>query len=631
MLPALAFLFVAGAQATQLLDRNLAYHSPFEDQPHLSHNTESIQKRFESAALARRQVAEAPPFKDEHYVTFYGGEFGNGDPLDTSVLLWTRAQAISPVGSTTLPDQSVPVCVSYKVYTTPDLSGKVVDSGSAFTSYDVDWTVKVDATGLKDDTKYYYQFSDCANPQSTSPVGSTRTLADPHISAERVNGGKPLTFAVFSCSQYQAGWFNAYGVAAHNTSADVFVHLGDYIYESIGSGGKFGRAVLGRELATIADYRLRLNQYRTDPNLVVAHQNAPWITVANNAWKAGTSNSNDTAAGCKFSPSGACFTDRKLAAIRAYHEWIPIRQVQPDDKLRIWRNFQIGKLIDLTMLDTRQYDRDLTDLGYNKDLEQFRDEEERSTMGAKQEQWFYDTLSASKKRNAVWRIVGQQIVFSQIDQKGSLSLDAWDGYRSNRARIFDHLYNNKISNTIILAGDSHANWVSDLARPNDTSYDALTGNGAIGVEFGGTAVTSTSSFGSGITPANADITSKVYVAANPELQWSEGSYRGFFTLTVDSKTLNATFYGMKNTSFVNLDSLQIANFVVKAGENKLSRPVAGGAVQAGIIKAALDATSTTAASSTSTSALSTVSVTSTVSGAATITSESTSPSAVTVI
>ena len=51
---------------------------------------------------------------------------------------------------------------------------------------------------------------------------------------------------------------------------------------------------------------------------------------------------------------------------------MPIRQVDPDDKLRIWRNFQIGKLLvrflvngvtvvlmliafvqDLTMLDTR--------------------------------------------------------------------------------------------------------------------------------------------------------------------------------------------------------------------------------------------------------------------------------------
>jgi hypothetical protein len=40
-----------------------------------------------------------------------------------------------------------------------------------------------------------------------------------------------------------------------------------------------------------------------------------------------------------------CFSDRKLSAIRAYHEWVPIRQVALDDKLRIWRNFQVGKLL----------------------------------------------------------------------------------------------------------------------------------------------------------------------------------------------------------------------------------------------------------------------------------------------
>ena len=67
--------------------------------------------------------------------------------------------------------------------------------------------------------------------------------------------------------------------------------------------------------------------------------------VADQSWKAGTADSNDSATGCSFSPSGACFTDRKLAGVRAYHEWMPIRQVDVDDKLRIWRNFQIGKLL----------------------------------------------------------------------------------------------------------------------------------------------------------------------------------------------------------------------------------------------------------------------------------------------
>ncbi|KAG6883107.1 hypothetical protein C0993_007797 [Termitomyces sp. T159_Od127] len=566
----------------------------------LSHNTKSLEKRFENIALARRQTQDASPFKDEHYFTFFGGNFSNaqvvwsggvnfthsvasGDPFDTSVLLWTRAEAISPPGSTALPDQSVPVCVSYKIFSNPELSGNPADSGSAFTSYDVDWTLKVEATGLEADTKYWFQFADCTNPNSVSPIGATRTFANPKTPADKVNGGKPMTFAVFSCSQFQAGWFNAYGVAAHNTSADVFVHLGDY--------------------------------------------------VADNAWKAGTTDSNDTAAGCSFSDSGACFTDRKLAAVRAYHEWMPIRQVTPDDKLRVWRNFQIGKLLDLTMLDTRQYDRDVTDVGYNTECEfplhftvtsltfllvivvdSLKDEEGRSLMGVEQEAWFYDTLSESKKRKAVWRIVGQQIVFSQLLLQGSLvDLDDWDGYRKNRARVLDHISSNGISNTVILSGDSHANWVSDLARPNDTSYNDLTGDGALGVEFAGTAVTSTSAFGAGISPANADEISSIFVADNAELQWSEGSFRGFFTITVDPQIINATFYGMNdvckitkvagltcyNVANANLDHLETANFIVKAGENKLSRPVAGGAVTAGVIKAALNTPSNTSATSAS--------------------------------
>jgi len=599
-------LLVLGASATVHFDRNLAYRSPFAESPELAHDTKTLHSRY--IQHVRRQTQSAEKFEDEHYPTFYGSHLGNsptvwsggvnfthsvasGDPFDTSILLWTRAVPVSPQGSTALPDQSVPVCVSFKISTSQDFSGRPVDSGEAFTSYDVDFTLKVEATGLRADTKYFFQFADCTNPKSVSPVGQTRTLASPNTPAKKVNGGKPLTIAVFSCSQYQNGFFNAYGFAAHNTSADLFVHLGDYIYESLG-GASIGRQVLGRELATIHDYRLRLNQYRTDVSLAFAHQHAPWITVwddhevADNSWKAGTADSNDTTIGCAFSASGACFTDRKLAAVRAYHEWMPIRQVDVSDQLRIWRNFQIGQLLDLTMLDTRQYDRDLTDVYYNTEfVNTLAALEERSLMGAAQEKWFYDTLSQSKSRGAVWRVVGQQIVFTQLNEGGAFDLDAWDGYRTNRARVLDHLFQNKISNTVILSGDSHANWVSDLAHPNDTTtYNPTTGQGAIGVEFAGTAVTSGSSFGNGILPGPADQISSALVEVNDDLQWSEGSFRGFFTLTIDPNTLTATYYAMRNTSFANLDGFASAQFVVKAGQNKLSRPVAGGSVKAGVLK-----------------------------------------------
>ncbi|KAI3610837.1 alkaline phosphatase [Moniliophthora roreri] len=599
----LLVLLCVTVNATRLLDRNLVYRSPFLDDLKLSHDTKSIQKR--GITHVRRQTGSAEGFTDEHYPSFYGGDFSNvallsimvaakshrficrahsfglevstspilGDPFDTSVLLWTRAVPVSPDGTNELPDQSVPACLSFKISSNSDLSGTPLDAGEVFTSYDVDWTAKVEASGLAPDTKYFFQFSDCTNPSIVSPIGATRTLPSPDTPADEVNGGKGLTLAVFSCSQYQAGYFNAYGFAAHNTTADIFVHLGDYL------SARIGRQTLGRELATIHDYRQRLNQYRTDTIR---------ISVLMSAARAGTADSNDTAVGCSFSPSGACFTDRKLAAVRAYHEWMPIRQVAADDQFRIWRNFQVGQLMDLSMLDTRQYDRDLTDVYYNTVVNTISSFPNRSLMGAAQESWLYDTLSESKERGAVWRVIGQQIVFTQLNESDSFDLDAWDGYRANRQRVLDHLYNNEIDNTVILAGDSHANWVSDLIPTTlRRRYDPITGEGAIGVEFAGTAVTS-SGFGTSLTPEASDALSRILVAteSNLNLQWSEGHFRGFFTLEVKPQTVNATYYAMRNTSNPNLDGFSTANFIVEAGANKLSRPVGGGVgnIKAGALK-----------------------------------------------
>lgn len=52
-----------------------------------------------------------------------------------------------------------------------------------------------------------------------------------------------------------------------------------------------------------------------------------------------------------------------MNAVRAYFEWLPIRQVDLDDNLRVWRSFQLGNLVDLIVLDTRNYDRSITSLG----------------------------------------------------------------------------------------------------------------------------------------------------------------------------------------------------------------------------------------------------------------------------
>jgi alkaline phosphatase D len=103
--------------------------------------------------------------------------------------------------------------------------------------------------------------------------------------------------------------------------------------------------------------------------------------VANNAWKDGSAEMNNTED--SFLKDGGVSVDSKKAnAVRAHFEWMPIRQVceiptrssfripwliffhkvDMDDNLRIWRTFNIGSLFDLIMLDTRQYDRSITDL-----------------------------------------------------------------------------------------------------------------------------------------------------------------------------------------------------------------------------------------------------------------------------
>jgi alkaline phosphatase D len=71
--------------------------------------------------------------------------------------------------------------------------------------------------------------------------------------------------------------------------------------------------------------------------------------VADNTWKAGEAELNNTED--SFIKDGGVSVDqRKMNAVRAYFEWMPIRQVEMDDNLRIWRNFEIGDLMDLIMV-----------------------------------------------------------------------------------------------------------------------------------------------------------------------------------------------------------------------------------------------------------------------------------------
>lgn len=347
---------------------------------------------------------------------------------------------------------------------------------------------------------------------------------------------------------------------------------------------------------TLYDYRTRIAQYRADPDLTLIHQKHAFITVwddheiANNNYRDGSSAMNNTEQSFnKF--GGVSFDQRKMNAVRAYFEWMPLRQADLDDNLRIWRSFKMGKLLDLIMLDTRSYDRSITSLGWNDEyVYKLKDDSARSLMGSRQESWFYNNLLASKERGATWRIIGNQIVFSRINQSSALeanepyipfNVDQWDGYTGNRNRTFKHLYDNDIGNNIMLSGDSHQNWVSDMIWFDEQDYDYVTGTGSIGVEFAGTAV---SSSGPGGNLTSSIRGAQLIVRDNPELQWQEGYYRGYYELHIDAYKVEARYYGSPSVATRNPYEVPLANFTVLAGTNHLARPIAGGRVASGALQ-----------------------------------------------
>lgn len=111
---------------------------------------------------------------------------------------------------------------------------------------------------------------------------------------------------------------------------------------------------------------------------------------------------------------------RKLAALQAYFEWMPIRPVSETDHLNIYRQFNFGDLVQLNMLDTRilarnkqlQYADYLTATGL--DANKFQTDllnPTRTLLGHTQREWILKQLSQS---NAVWNVLGQQVLMSKM-------------------------------------------------------------------------------------------------------------------------------------------------------------------------------------------------------------------------
>ena len=509
----------------------------------------------------------------------------SGDPLTDRVILWSHAK---------VPNSATDVSLTWQVASDAAFTN-IVRSGTLSTIEASSFTAKVDVTGLTAGASYFYRFRDVTG--STSAVGTTRTLPASNVAS--------VKFAVFSCALYSEGFFHAYDHAA-KSDALYALHLGDYIYEYGSDPTKYGNTSIpgnrvaspANDIVTMNDYRTRHALYKSDLNLQAAHAKMPWITVwddhefTNNAYVNGAENHNSATQGD--------WVTRKNIAAKVYHEWMPIRTLDANNLLKIYRRFDFGNIFTLHMLDIRiegrdrQYD-DYRDAdggfarylaGLTPNAAGIRPDASRQMMSSEQQNWLTTGMGAS---NATWQMLGNQTLMARLwfpvsvtstfranpagvpvainsyltakatrsanpaaltpAQTGLLNpavnpllpynLDSWDGYPAQREAILQSVktQNKKL---VVLTGDSHNGWFNNLTT--------LAGE-KVGVEFGGTSVTSTGFESVGLGTLSSSIDGSVLGASAVgaglglinDVNYVDTSQRGYLVMTVTPASVKGEY------------------------------------------------------------------------------------------
>ncbi|WP_219463158.1 alkaline phosphatase D family protein [Nonomuraea rhizosphaerae] len=466
----------------------------------------------------------------------------SGDPDDGGFVIWTRLaqQPLAEDGFGGMPQR--PFAVQWQVYS-DERARRVVRSGVAVATPEWGHSVHVELDRLSSDRDYWYRFR--VGPY-VSPLGRARTAPHP------LSYGGGLSMAFVSCAQYEHGHFTSYRRLAEERP-DLILHLGDYQYEYTRNtytipGGNV-RDHEGPETVTLAGYRQRHAQYKADPDLQAAHAAAPWLVVwddheVDNNW------ADDMPERPEEAPA---FPQRREAAFRAYYENMPLRRtsIPRGVDMQLYRRVRWGKLANFHMMDTRQYrdDQGCGD-GY-KDCPASVDPS-RSIAGAEQEAWLIDGFHRSR---AQWDILGQQVFFAQRDNNAGpakvTSQDSWDGYVASRQRITQGWIDARVRNAVVLTGDVHAHWASDLKL----DYDDPTGP-SVGSEL------VASSISTGGDGADSDPATHPFLAINPHLKFYNNQ-RGYVLTKIDRHQLSADFKVVPYLREPGAESYTRATFVVE--------------------------------------------------------------------
>ena len=481
----------------------------------------------------------------------------SGSPTDRSIVLWTRL-IDEGVFSSNLPNS--PIEVKWEVAKDQAFS-QIVQSGISLAVPVLAYSVHVEVNQLPANQWFFYRFQVGGQ---VSAIGRTRTLPAPNQAIEK------LKLAYASCQHYEHGYFTAYKFMCAE-SVDLLMFLGDYIYE-YGPGRKGVRAHDSGPIISLDDYRKRYVLYKKDQYLQAMHAACPWLMTWDDHEV-----QNDYAglnAGTK-GPYVSDFPKRRAAAYQAYYEHMPLKSsvliegidgLMRGAEMRVYGDFQYGKLANITMLDDRQY-RDLNICTPSGNGSAIFDPKtcqellapERSILGGDQEKWLTNKLRDTNQQ--IWNVIGQPTLYAQryfpSGDKLLIWNDGWDGFPAARKRLNQALIQNQVKNLVIFGGDVHENWVGYVKADYDKQDSSV-----LGVEFCGTSITSIGDGGKYIDAR---------LAKNPHFIFAEANKKGYGIAEFTPKALTVSLRVLSNAQDEDSSIETLAKFVVQSHSNKIDR------------------------------------------------------------
>jgi alkaline phosphatase D len=255
------------------------------------------------------------------------------------------------------------------------------------------------------------------------------------------------------------------------------------------------------------------------------------------------------------------FLARRAAAYQAYYEHMPLRRraVPFGPHMRLYTRVSYGGLADFHVLDDRQYRSHQAcarpGRGGSTIVEECpeRLDPRRTMLGDVQERWLMDNLDRSRAR---WNVLAQQTLMAQLDRKvghgQAFWTDGWDGYPAARRRLLDFFADRKPMNPVVIGGDVHSFWVTDLKRDFDDPASPV-----VASEFVGTSITSQLD-----RPQAAQ---DALVAENPHIKYGDLTRRGYVHMELTPARARAELRGLDNVTSRGAGIATMATFVVEDG------------------------------------------------------------------